>query len=251
MRQGLADGAAQSTALPIEIGFLSSHGYAPELLWQAAIFTQTAGVSPDEFLIREGMIPEDDFYRVLAAELGLLFISAPRLSPDVRYPDSILAGLAPLAGAKPNFVAAPRGPALADLLKTRSRHRLLAVTTPTRLREAVFRARSLLIASRAAHDLADKAPHLATGVSYGQIAVLFVVLTLIVFGLGYAPGLSTGILGALTGPLFLSMIVLRIATAPLKNPIEAEDHALRIADADLPVYTIIAALYREKRVVAR
>jgi len=251
MRQGLADGTAQSTALPIEIGFLSHHGHAPDTLWQAAVFAQAVGVSPDEFLIKEGMVPEDDFYRALAAELGLPFLARPRLSPEVRYPDSVLAGLAPLAGARPNFVAAPRGPALADLLKTRSRQRLLAITTPTRLRDAVFRAQAPLIARRAAHDLADKAPHLATDVSYGQIAVLFVVLTLIVFGLEYAPGLSTGILGALTGPLFLSMIVLRIATAALKNPVESEDHAIRTADADLPVYTIIAALYREKRVVAR
>jgi cellulose synthase/poly-beta-1,6-N-acetylglucosamine synthase-like glycosyltransferase len=147
-------------------------------------------------------------------------------------------------------VTAPRGPGLADLLKTRSRWQL-AITTPIRLREAVFQARSPLIARRAAHDLADKAPHLATDVSYGQIALLFAVLTLIVFGLGFAPGLSTGILGALMGPLFLGMIVLRIATASLNNPVEPEEHACRIEDADLPVYTIIAALYREKRVVAR
>src|SRR3712207_1170026 len=115
MRQGLADGAAQSTALPIEIGFLSHHGHAPEALWQAAIFAQVAGVAADEFLIKEGLVSEDDFYRALAAELGLPFIPAPRLSPDVRYPDSILAGLAPLSGPKASFVAAPRGLALADL----------------------------------------------------------------------------------------------------------------------------------------
>jgi cellulose synthase/poly-beta-1,6-N-acetylglucosamine synthase-like glycosyltransferase len=250
MRQGLADGAAQSTALPIEIGFLSSHGYAPEALWQAAIFAQATGVTADEFLMRERIVSEDDFYRALAAELGFPFVAAPRLSSGVRYPDSILAGLAPLAGGEARFVAAPRGPALADLLKARSRRRL-AITTPTRLREAVFRAQGPLIARRAAHDLADKAPHLATDVSYGQIAVLFVVLTLIVYGLGFAPGRSTGILGALMGPLFLGMIVLRIAAASLNNPVEPEDRALRIEDADLPVYTIIAALYREKRVVAR
>jgi glycosyltransferase XagB len=250
MRQGLADEAAQSTALPIEIGFLSHHGHAPETLWQAAIFAQAAGAAADEYLIREGMVPEDDFYRALAAELGLPFVPTPRLSLDVRYPDSILTGLAPLAGGKPSFVAAPRGPALADLLKARSRRRL-AITTPTRLRAAVFRAQSPLIGRRAAYDLADKAPHLATDVSYGQIAALFAVLTLIVFGIGYAPRLSFGTLGALMGPLFLSMIVLRIATASLKNPVEAEDRALRIEDADLPVYTIIAALYREKRIVAR
>ena len=148
-------------------------------------------------------------------------------------------------------MAAPRGPALADLLKTRSVRRSLSITTPTRLREAVFRARVLLIARRAAHDLADKAPHLATGVSYGQIAVLFMVLTSTAFGLCYAPRLSTGVLGALMGPLFLSMIVLRMAPIFLSNPIEPTDRSLRIEDANLPVYTIVAALYREKRAVAR
>jgi cellulose synthase/poly-beta-1,6-N-acetylglucosamine synthase-like glycosyltransferase len=251
MRQGLADRAAQSTALPVEIGFLSHHGHAPEALWQAAIFAQAAGVSADEFLIREGLVSEDGFYRALAAELGLPFIPAPRLSPDIRYPDSILAGLAPLSGLTASFVAAPRGPALADLLKTRSLHRLLAITTPTRLREAVFRAQAPLIARRAARDLADRAPHLAVGVSYGQITLLFVVLTLISFGLFHALGPTIGILGAAMGPLFLGIIVLRLATLRFSNPVEPTAPPPRAEDADLPVYTVIAALYREKRVVAR
>ncbi|MBD2748530.1 glycosyltransferase [Microvirga sp. BT688] len=251
MRQGLADGDAQSTALPVEIGFLSHHGHAPDTLRRAAIFAQAAGVSPDEFLLREGMIPEDDFFRALAAELGLPFLASPRLSPEVRYPDSVLADVAPLARANASFVAAPRGPALADLLKTRSRHRLLAITTPTRLREAVFRAQSPLIARRAAHELADKAPHLATDVSYGQIALLFISLTLISFGLVHAFGPAIGILGAALGPLFLAIIVLRIAASILGNPVEPLVQPPRDEDSDLPVYTVIAALYREKRVVAR
>ncbi|MBJ6124560.1 glycosyltransferase [Microvirga splendida] len=251
MRQGLADRAAQSTALPIEIGFLSHHGHAPEVLWQAAAFAQAAGVSADEYLIREGLIPEDEFYRALAAELGLPFLASPRLSPKVRYPESILAGIAPLARPKPGFVSAPRGSALAHLIRSRSAGRLLAITTPTRLRKAVFRAQAPLIARRAAHDLADKAPDPATGISYGQIALLFVVLTLISFGLFHAPGPAIGVLGAAMGPLFLGVIVLRLATSGLSNPVEPLAQPPRAEDADLPVYTIIAALYREKRVVAR
>jgi cellulose synthase/poly-beta-1,6-N-acetylglucosamine synthase-like glycosyltransferase len=148
-------------------------------------------------------------------------------------------------------VAAPRGPALADLLKTRSRRRLLAITTPTRLSEAVFRVESPLIAWRAAHDLADKAPHLATDTSYGQIALLFIGLTLISFGLVHAFGMTIGILGAAMGPPFLGIIVLRLATAMLSHPVEPATPPSRTEDADLPVYTVIAALYREKRVVAR
>ena len=251
MRQGLADKAAQSTALPIEIGFLSSHGHAPEALWRASIFAQAAGVAADEFLVREGLVCEDDFYRALAAELGLPFVAIPHLSSDVRYPDSVLAGLAPLAGANTKFVVAPRGPSLAHLLRTHSLRRPLAVTTPTRLRQAVFRAKSLLIARRAAYDLANKAPHLATEISYGQIALLFVGLMLISFGLVHAFGPTIGILGAAMGPLFLGIVVLRLAASMLGNPVEPAIPPSRAEDADLPVYTVIAALYREKRVVAR
>ncbi len=251
MRQGLADRAPQSTALPIEIGFLARHGHATETLRHAAIFAHIARVPADEFLIKQGLVPEEEFYRALALELGVPFVASPHLSPRSRYPESILAALAPLAGPEPRFVAAPRGPALANLLKARSSNRLLAVTTPSRLREALFRARGPLIAHRAAYDLAEKAPELASNLSYGQILVLCTVVALTAFGLGHTPGSTIGILGAVMGPLFLGMIVLRLATSILSNPVEPEVQPPRAEDADLPVYTIIAALYREKRVVTR
>jgi hypothetical protein len=237
--------------LPVEIGFLTRHGHVPEALRQAAIFAQLAGVPADEFLIKEGLITEEEFYRALAAELALPFVSTPRLSSGVRYPESILAGVAPFAGSKPGFVVAPRGSALAHLLKNRSFSRPLAITTPFRLREAVFRAQAPLIAHRAAHDLAEKAPGLSNDVSYGQIVVLFIFLTLISFSLGHAPGPTVGILGAAMAPLFLGIVILRLATSMLSNPVEPEMRPPRAEDADLPVYTVIAAFYREKRVVAR
>jgi len=100
MRQGLAEPSPQSTALPIEIGFLAHHGHAPETLRQAGILARFAGVSADEFLLRHDLVDEDEFYRALAAELGLPYLAAPRLSQSTRYPDSILAGIAPLAGPR-------------------------------------------------------------------------------------------------------------------------------------------------------
>lgn len=251
MRQGLAEPSPQSTALPIEIGFLAHHGHPPETLRQAAILAQCAGVSADEFLLKHNLVGEDDFYRALAAELQLPFLAAPRLSRSARYPNSILTGLAPLAGTKSGFVTAPRGAALVRLLSTRPKSRPLAITSPSRLREAVFRAQALWIAHRAASDLAERAPDLATDGSYAQIALLFIVLTPISFGIGHAPGLTLAILGAVLGPLFLGMIVLRLAASFLKNPVGPETLPPRAEDVDLPVYTIIAALYREKRVAAR
>ncbi|MBB4042114.1 cellulose synthase/poly-beta-1,6-N-acetylglucosamine synthase-like glycosyltransferase [Microvirga flocculans] len=251
MRQGLADRGQQSTALAVELGFLADHGHEPEALRQATILARIAGVPADEFVLKHGLIGETEFYRALAAELGLPFLAAPRLSPHVRYPDGILAGLAPLAGAGAGFVAAPHGAALAHLLKARSPGRLLAITTPSQLREAVFRVQAPLIAHRAAHDLAEKAPALATDVGYGQIVTLFMGLSLFSFGVGYAPGFTIAFLGTALSPLFLGMVVLRLSAPFLPERAVADAQRPRMEDADLPVYTVIAALYREKRVAAR
>jgi cellulose synthase/poly-beta-1,6-N-acetylglucosamine synthase-like glycosyltransferase len=237
--------------LPIEIGFLAHHGHPPETLRQAAILAQFAGVSADEFLLKHNVVGEDDFYRALAAELQLPFLAAPRLTRSAQYPSSILAGIAPLAGTKPGFVMAPHGTSLAWLLKTRSQGRALAITTPSRLRRSVFRAQARQIAHHAACDLAERAPDLTTDLGYGQIAALFIALTALAFGIFLAPGPTMAVLGAALSPLFFGMIVLRLSAAILNNPIEPAALPSRAKDADLPVYTIIAALYREKRVAAR
>ncbi|UVF18947.1 glycosyltransferase [Microvirga terrae] len=250
MRQGLAERGPQSTALPIEIGFLAHHGQPPETLRQAAVLARLTGVPADEFLLRHGLVEETEFYRALAAELGLPFLSSPRLSRAAGYPESILAGLAPLNESQAGFVMAPRGPSLAWLLKTRPRDRALAVTTPSRLREAVFRVQARGIAQRAASDLAEESPDLATGLGYGQITVLFTIVAALVFGGTLAPGSAAAVLGTILSPLFLGMIVLRLSAAILRSPVESEEQPSRARDADLPVYTIIAPLYREKRVVA-
>jgi len=251
MRQGLAERGPQSTALPVEIGFLAHHGHSPETLRQAAILARIAGVPADEFLLKHGFVQEEEFYRAVAIELQVPFLAAPHLSPLAHYPDSILAGLAPLNRPTGGFVLAPRGALLARLLRSPLRSRPLAVTSPSRLRAAVFRVQARRIAHRAASDLAEKAPDLATGITYAQIAVLFLLLTFISFGLFHSPGRTIAISGLVLSPLFLGMIVLRLAATLLGHPVEPETLPPRSEDADLPVYTVIAALYRERRVAAK
>jgi cellulose synthase/poly-beta-1,6-N-acetylglucosamine synthase-like glycosyltransferase len=251
MRQGLAERGPQSTALPIEIGFLAHYGYAPETLRQAAIFAQHAGVPVDEFILKQGIVGEIEFYKALAAELRVPFAATPRLTQAARYPDSILAGFAPLAGKTGGFVVAPRGDALTQVLKAPFRIRPVVVTTPTGLREAVFQAQARQIAERAASGLSERMPDLSTDVSYGQITLLFLLMTLLVFSAPLAPGPTLAALALVMGPLFFGMIVLRLATTMLSDPVESVVDPFREEDARLPVYTIIVALYREKRVAAR
>jgi len=254
MRQGLADEGSQSTVLPVEIGFLAHHGYPPETLRQVAVLAERAGVPADELLLKGGLIGEQEFYHALAAELGLPFVSAPRLSPRAAYPAAILTGVAPAAEPEGGIVTAPRGTNLAHLLKTRRRlGNSLRVTSPSLLAQAVFQSQGRLIAHRAAHDLPNRKPEFSSrdGISVPQIAGLGIVVAFLSFGGYLAPAAAFTVLAAASSPLFFGMLVLRLAASMLGNPVEPARAPQRIEDAALPVYTVIVALYRERRVASR
>jgi len=254
MSQGLVEEGRQSTALPIEIGFLASHGFAPAALRDAATLAEIAGVPADVHLLKSGLVEEHAFYRALAAELGLPFVSSPRLSGRARYPEAILVGVAPLAEPQGGFVIAPSGVSLTRIMEDRRRHRhFSSITTPSLLTKAVFEIEARGIADRSAYELPCRRRELSSfdGVSHRQIAGLSAVSLLLSFG-GYAsPGLTLALVAAGLSPLFLGMVVLRLAASVLDNQIESPPDTPRAEDATLPVYTIIVALYRERRVVSR
>ena len=253
MRQGLADEGFQSTVLPVEIGFLAHHGYPLETLRHAAILAERAGVPADELLLKGGLIGEHEFYRALAAELDLPFVQSPRLSPRAVYPAAILTGIAPAAEPEGGIVMAPRGASLTHLLRNRRPGGSLRITSPSLLARAVFRAQSCAIAHRAAHDLPDKTPEFSSrdGISIPQIAASGIVVAALSFGLYLAPAAAIALLAATLSPLFLGMVVLRLAATILHNPVEPALAPPRVEDAALPVYTVIVALYRERRVASR
>lgn len=252
MRQGLAEQGRQSTALPAEIGFLAYYGHSIRTLRDAAMIAELTGASADEVLLKYGLIEETEFYRALAAELRLPFLSTPRLSPGTHYPESILTGLAPLADGR-GFVLAPKGQTLARLLKGPPPTRALAITAPVLLTKAVFRTQSRTIAYRAAFDLPHAAPTLSSlkGASIVQIAGAILAALVISFCSVAASDLTMIVLASLFSPLFLCIVVLKLATALLNNPLKAAAPDDRANDAALPVYTIIVALYRERRIASR
>ncbi|WP_243375628.1 glycosyltransferase [Microvirga solisilvae] len=251
MRQGLAEASQQSTALPIEIGFLAHQGYPPQVLRDAAMIAEISGVSADEALLKHGLVEEEVFYRALANELHLPFLSAPRLAKGARYPESILTGVAPLARGS-TFVTAPQGRMLAHLLRSRQPARNLAITAPSFLEKAVLSSQGRLIAHRAAFALSESAPGQSYhgGASIPQIAGACVIALLVSFFLVFSPSISLSFCALLLSPLFLCIVVLRLAASLVSNPLRPILHN-RADDASLPVYTIIIALYRERRVVSR
>lgn len=254
MMQGLAEGARQSTALPVEIGFLVDHGYAPDTLREVALLAELTGVSADEFLLKNGLIGDREFYRALASELQLPFLTSPSLSPTARYPESLLAGVAPLAKIQAGFVMAPSGTSLVQLLKARRLPgHALAITTPSLLARAVLQTHERRIADQAAHGLPEKSPEhsIRDGTSPLQIAGSSCLALLLSSSSYLAPGLTLALSATILSPLFLGMIVLRLAASLLSHPVEPPRRHLPSDDAALPVYTVIVALYREKRVVSR
>ncbi|MBF9235085.1 glycosyltransferase family 2 protein [Microvirga alba] len=255
--QGLAEGGPPSTdshsALPIEIGFLAGRGYSSDNLRDATVLAEFAGTPVNEFLLKYNLISETEFYRALAEELSVPFLSAPRLSTEARYPDSIRAGVAPLAGPAGGYVLAPRGLSLAPLLKSRrAPHGRLAITTPSLFTKAVFRVHARAIADHAANALPNSAPGLSSrdGVTVPQIASLATMTMLASFAGTLAPESVLAGIAAGMSLLFLGMVVVRLAASLLHNPVEPVTIPRRIDDAALPIYTIIVALYREKRVAS-
>ena len=252
MRQGLADETLQSTALPLEIGFLAHRGYPPKMLRDAAMIAELTGVSADAVILRQGWIGEVEFYRALAAELGLPFLSAPLLSQAALYPESILTGLAPLASRRGGFVAAPRGKTLAQMLQQRSAAPL-AITAPSLLRNAVFRIHGRRIAHRAAYALHHAAPALSShdGASIMQIAGAILTALVLSSCMVAAPGPTAIALAAFLNLLFLCLVVLRLTASVLGNPVRPASPPPRTPDAALPIYTIIVPLYRERHIASR
>ncbi len=252
MRQGLAESSRQSTVLPAEIGFLAQYGYSPEALRDAVMLAELARVSVDDIVLKTGMIEEIAFYRAVAAELKLSFLSDPRLSPMARHPDSILTGIAPLAKPDGGFVVAPRGAALARLLKGIP-HGRLAITAPSLLTRAAFRGNARRIADHAAHALPNAAPHLSVRgeISTFQIVIAASIALALSYGVARVPALTFAVAAALLSPLFFGIVVLRIASSLLPHPVSHDDHSNRIDDAALPIYTVIVALYHEGRIAPR
>lgn len=245
---------ADAGQVSAEIAFLLGHGVPLRDLLEATRGARLSGAWADDALLKAGLCDEDDFYRALAEEAGVPFLTEFNLSGDVTYPGSVVAGVAPLAAPyrAARFVSAPRGAQIPHLIARRlPQQTALALTTPTRLREAVFAARADKIAHRAAHELGDARP----GASYREgmagphrIALAAVSILALVL-LAAAPGPTLAFAGCCFGLLFLLMAAIRLATT-LEGGARAPSPPA-LLDRDLPVYTVVVPLHREAAVAGK
>lgn len=254
--QAIAAVAVDHTVLPVEIAFLEWHGVNPGVLQKAAAIAWRTGSFADEILIRLNLVSEAAYYRALASHLGLPYLDKVEAGAKAQFPYSILLGLAPLAAfpAEPRFVLAPAGRRLAWLLAHRRPFEPgFAVTRPSALREAVFRVHADAIAAEAANGLADAEPHRSYRDRSTVAQKAFVAGTALAFPAGVlaAPNLAVLAAFVLSALVFLSVVAVRLAALHEHVPIKPARRIPRQREDMLPVYTVIVALRRERRVLAR
>ena len=243
---------APTMSLPPEIAFLRAEGIDARLLTRAARDAAAAGTDAATALLNSGLMEETAYYRALARRLGAPFLGGPiPFGLGLRFPDSLVAGLAPLAlGSVAACVLAPRGRLIAELLDGPRRVAMPAITSPTHLREAVFAAIPGAVADHAAQDLRRHAPERSVPSEPASRWLLLLVLVLIAGFCLFSvlpPPIARAV--TLTGQaLFLAMTTVRLAAAIIAAPVAAEAVDL-LVDADLPVYTVLVALHREAAVV--
>ena len=240
--------------LPVEIAFLLRHGVPASRLLQAASLARRQGVTADRALLAEGVVTDTFFYRALAAHLGVRFLEGLiDVAPEGMT--TIIDGYArlrqPCDGA--GWVFAPNGAAILRLMSVTRADSLpppYLMTTPGLLTAAVRRAVSAQAAQQAAFSAeridGDLSARASLSARWPLVCATFALLALLA-GL-YAPQIELARGSALLlGLAFLSSIGLRLLAclASIAPPPRVES----VDNADLPIYTIVIALYREARIV--
>ncbi len=241
---------------PREIAFLAAYGAPFDMLVRAGEIAEEIGVTPDMALLGEGWAQEEFFYRALADRLGAPFhVGGAPLDTTASPARAVNAGLvylAPLA-APYRAIAAPRGEALRLLLDMAEEGRSLAglaITSPRRLGALVRVERGYEIATQAAMRLERLDPSFcARGEMRPAQTAAAAAFGLCMIALAFAaPWAERAISSLLLWLLFSATIFLRIAAAIAAD---ASRPSPPLADADLPVYTVIVAMYREGAMIPK
>jgi len=242
------------------------HVLAPTLLLSAERRSHAIGCGADQVLIQWGVISEEAYLAYLAAHLSLPFEDFAHISShDFSRPQSDLKFVAQHGFLPINdngelvFIVAPRGDTARrltrDLARFPSLRARMRLTSSKRLEEFLQYHCGDALAHEAAHGLAERYPGLSaaprvsstrprwqSALRYLQrIAVPVTLLTLMPLALLDAVSVILAI-------WFLLFTSLRLAGSIA--PVPKTKTLPRLPDSELPVYTVIAALYREASSVA-
>ena len=249
-REAARSAGERGGEFPPEIAFLVGQGVGPGPLLQAMRAAERCAVSADAALLGEGLLPEEAlFSRPRAAPARALFFRRMAIADDIDPASVIASGIAPLAanGLGLRAVVAPRGDSIRLLLDAAAAGHPLggfAVSSPQRLSALVRAKTGARVAEAAACGLERRDSSLSahSGLSGGQVAcVAALAIAAATLALA-APGALRPAVSIPLWLIFAAWIVIRnlAVAASFAAPAVAP-----LADQDLPVYSVVAALYRE------
>jgi cellulose synthase/poly-beta-1,6-N-acetylglucosamine synthase-like glycosyltransferase len=230
----------------------------PAALAWAARRAERLGIGAERSLIAARLIDEETYLRALGIDLGVAFEPLDD-TPRARCPldDKALlakaaAGLLPLSdgnGVPAAIVVAPSGLAVRALIRLIRKNPTCAsrfrLTTAARFNRFVLRTGHNALIAAATDDLRKRWPMLSAksrfrGRSLVSLAAIgAAVMTAAIF----APVVALTAVEVLLSAVFLAWLAFRLTGAFMGGPETPPDRAL--PDRTLPVYTVIAALYRE------
>jgi cellulose synthase/poly-beta-1,6-N-acetylglucosamine synthase-like glycosyltransferase len=212
-------------------------------------------IGADRVLVTSGHIAEDDYVRALAAWLRVPFdrLDVPRTAcplPDHRLINAANAGVLPLSiGDTFVYVVAPQILGARHLVAgahplPRDRFRL---TSPERLQRFALDHGAAALGAHASEALGTRWPELSASRCPRHIRAKW--LTGIAAAIGASilfHNAAAALVSAALALIFLAWAVLRVIGAATRW---RAWHALRLRSSELPIYTIVVALYDEASAV--
>ncbi|WP_105381370.1 glycosyltransferase family 2 protein [Neorhizobium alkalisoli] len=239
---------------------LSALGFSKPLLATLAERARQNGTSIERELLHSGQVEEAAYYGAMARFLRLPFVGAidPSLVTDIPLLDTQLQRPSQIRIAHrhraPQVAVVPEALRLADLgtalAAMPALGRDLAITTPSTVRGAVWKAGARRRAQDTVNALFDRFPDFSARIVlaghqgfYAGLALAAVVSALIVMPLATLLLLHIGL-----SCIYLASLFLRFAAFTRQNFAPVMLPALPVRDEPLPCYTVMVALYREATV---
>jgi cellulose synthase/poly-beta-1,6-N-acetylglucosamine synthase-like glycosyltransferase len=214
------------------------------------------GVGADRVLVTAGTLDDDDYLKCLAKSLGVEFETldgTPRCScpvSDERLIESAAAGLLPLeVDGDLCLVVAPRSTAARRIVAMIEGDPALAnrfrLTSADRLKRFVLRHAGGALTERAVNDLKQTKPALSAAPPRWRfnLAPLALTVSLILIAVIFAPGIVTHAAELILAAIFIAWLALRVCSAVIR--FRKPSPAGELSDHELPIYTIMVALYKE------
>lgn len=241
--------------------FLKTLGLSKPYIREFTARAERNGSTFEAELLQSGLVTEDAYFGAFARFLRLPFVDeldstvvVDTASLDVQLLEARMVRLSP-RDAMPYLAMVPDVGSIERLRQaletTPGLSAKLVVTTPSALREAVWDAGAQRRTRETVNALFDSKPLYSARITlHGKQGFLLgVAATLLLCGMAISPSMTFHLLHILTAALYLAAILFRLVPLRTKPDRRTLQMVEQSRDEQLPVYTILVALYREEAVV--